>query len=158
MMSSYLQILEDSLTKKLELLTGIEKKSLEQAALLRSEELSFQIIDENMDEKGRLIDEIQVLDSGFESLYDKIKAELLEHKDEYKEEIRRIQSLITRVTEKSTSIQAIEARNKAETELVFSRERKALQTKRNAMSIANDYYQSMNKIKNVSPQFLDRKK
>ncbi|MGN0306788.1 MAG: flagellar protein FliT, partial [Lachnospiraceae bacterium] len=60
--------------------------------------------------------------------------------------------------EKSAGIQAIEARNKAKMEIVFNREKKALQSKRNAMSIATDYYQTMNKVKVVSPQFLDKKK
>ena len=158
MISSYLQILEDSLTKKLALLSEIEGKSLEQTKILRSGSISFQDIDENMNEKARLIEQVEVLDNGFESLYEKIREELLANKDKYREEIRRIQELITRVTERSTSIQAIESRNKAETELAFSREKKGIQTKKNAMSVANDYYQSMNKIKNVSPQFLDRKK
>lgn len=158
MMTSYLQILEDSLTKKAALLSEIEKKSLEQTQILRSGEVSFQSIDENMDEKARLIGEVDALDRGFESLYEKIREELLANKESYREEIRRIQELITLVTEKSTSIQAIEARNKAETEIMFSRQKKNLQTKRNAMAVANDYYQSMNKIKNLSPQFLDRKK
>lgn len=158
MMRSYLQILQDSLLQKLDILDRIEMKSLEQSAMFKSKDISLQAIDENMEEKGRLIGELESLDNGFESLYEKIRTELIPHKDEYKEEIRQIQKLITQVTEKGASIQAIEARNKAETELVFSREKKGLQSKRTAMSITNDYYQNMNKVKNVSPQFLDRKK
>ena len=158
MMRSYLQILQDSLLQKLDILDRIETKSLEQSAMFKSKDISLQAIDENMEEKGRLIAELESLDNGFESRYEKIRTELIPHKDEYKEEIRQIQKLITQVTEKSASIQAIEARNKAETELVFSREKKGLQSKRTAMSITNDYYQNMNKVKNVSPQFLDRKK
>ena len=158
MMRSYLQILQDSLLQKLDILDRIEMKSLEQSAMFKSKDISLQSIDENMEEKGRLIGELESLDNGFESLYEKIRTELIPHKDEYKEEIRQIQKLITQVTEKGASIQAIEARNKAETELVFSREKKGLQSKRTAMSITNDYYQNMNKVKNVSPQFLDRKK
>lgn len=158
MIASYLQILRDSLIKKLEILKQIEKKSLEQAEMLKSSNADFEAIDENMDEKARLIEQITALDDGFESLYQRIKAELEPHKDKYKAEIAVLQKLIVQVTEKSTSIQAIEARNKAEIELVFSRERKSLQSKRNAMSVARDYYQNMNKVKHVSPQFLDRKK
>lgn len=158
MIRNYLQILQDSLRQKLEILDKIEAKSLEQAAMYRAHDVSLQEIDEKMEVKAQLIEELEALDNGFESVYEKIRTELIPHRDEYKEEIRQLQALITEATEKSAGIQAIEARNKAETEAVFNKERKALQSKRTAMSIASDYYQNMNKIKNVSPQFLDRKK
>ena len=69
-----------------------------------------------------------------------------------------LQGLIEKVTEKNASIQAIEARNKAEMEVVFNNQKKNLQGKKNAMSVAKNYYQNMNKVQHVSPQFLDRKK
>ena len=62
------------------------------------------------------------------------------------------------MTEKSASIRVIEARNKNEMDLYFGKEKKGIQVQKNAMSVALDYYQNMNKVKNVSPQFLDRKK
>lgn len=158
MMNSYLQILQDGLRKKLEVLSRIEAKSRQQAQLLKEEKVSFEAIEQNMDEKAQLIEELENLDTGFEALYEKIREELIPRKEEYKEEISLLQDLISQVTEKSASIQAIEARNKAEMEMFFTRERKTLQTKRNAMSVATDYYQNMNKVKNVAPQFLDKKK
>ena len=48
-------------------------------------------------------------------------------KEQYKDEIKAIKSMIEKVTEKSTSIQAIEARNKAQMEVVFSSQKRALQ-------------------------------
>lgn len=158
MMNNYLQILEDSLKKKLAILEQIEEKSQEQALMLRDSDVSLQQIDENMDAKARLIEELEPLDNGFEGLYEKIREELLPQKEQYREEIQRLQKLIAQVTEKSASIQALEARNKAEIESVFSREKKKLQSSRNALSVASNYYQNMNKVKNVEPQFLDRKK
>ncbi|MBQ9989630.1 MAG: flagellar protein FliT [Lachnospiraceae bacterium] len=158
MMNSYLQILQDGLKKKLEVLVKIEEKSRRQAFLLKEEKVSFEAIDKNMDEKAALIEELENLDSGFESLYEKIRDELIPEKEKYREEIRSLQELIARVTERSASIQAIEARNKSEMEMALSREKKVLQSKRNAMSVATDYYQNMNKVKNVGPQFLDKKK
>ncbi len=158
MIGSYLQILQDSLVQKLEILNKIEARSLEQSAMFKSQDVTLQAIDENMDAKAVLIEELESLDNGFESLYEKLREELIAHKDEYKEEIREIQKLITQVTEKSATIQAIEARNKAEVEMVFRKEKRELQSKRTAMSITTDYYQNMNRVKNVSPQFLDKKK
>ena len=158
MMKSYLQILQDSLLKKLELLTKIEEKSLEQSKMLKNSNIDMELIDFNMDEKAKLIEEVLALDDGFESVYEKIRIHLVPNKQQYKAEIEVLQKMIEKVTSKSASIQAIEARNKAEMEVFFSNQKRGLQGKRNAMSVARDYYQNMNKVKYVSPQFLDRKK
>lgn len=158
MIKSYLQILQDSLVKKLELLTKIEEKSLEQSEMLRNADVDLALIDFNMDEKAKLIDEVVALDDGFESVYEKIRTHVVPNKELYKSEIKNLQKMIEKVTAKSASIQAIEARNKAEMSVVFSKQKRGLQGKRNAMSVARDYYQNMNKVKYVSPQFLDRKK
>ena len=157
MLGRYLKILDESLDKKLALLKEIEDLSRVQSAMIE-EEAAFEDIDANMDDKAAIIDKINKLDEGFQALYDNIKDNLEAQKKEYKDEIETIKTKISEVMSCSTRIQAIEARNKAETELVFSREKKGLQSKRTAMSITNDYYQNMNKVKNVSPQFLDRKK
>ena len=158
MIGSYLQILRDSLDKKLKLLIAIEEKSLEQSEMLKKPNVDLEAIDVNMDEKAELIEKVLSLDEGFESIYEKIREYLLSNKEQYKDEIRTIKIMIEKVTEKSASIQAIEARNKAQMEVVFSSQKKSLQNRRNAMSVAKDYYQNMNKVKHVSPQFLDRKK
>ena len=158
MIKSYIQILQDSLVKKLELLTRIEEKSLEQSRMLKSRDVDLTLVDFNMDEKAALIDEVLSLDDGFEVLYEKIKVHLVPNKEQYKNEIKVLQGLIEKVTEKNASIQAIEARNKAEMEVVFNNQKKGLQGKKNAMSVAKNYYQNMNKVNHVSPQFLDRKK
>lgn len=157
MIDNYLQILRDSLVKKLELLERIEEKSREQSEFIKNENIELEVVEKNMDDKLRMIEEINSLDDGFESLYDRIKTELNENKHKYKDIILEIKELITKVTEKSTSIQAIEARNKVQMELFFVSQKKEIQTKKNAMSVARDYYQQMNKTKFVTPQFLDRK-
>lgn len=158
MIKSYLQILQDGLVKKLELLSKIEEKSLEQASMLKNKEVDLELIDFNMDEKAKLIEETLALDEGFESVYEKIRSQLVLNKELYKTEIKALQGMIENITEKSASIQAIEARNKAQMDVYFANQKKGLQSKRNAMTVARDYYQSMNKIKHVSPQFLDQKK
>ena len=158
MITSYLNILQDSLIKKLELLEQIEKKSLEQAEMIKDTNVNLDFVDVNMDEKAKLIDEIFKLDHGFESIYEKVREELIANKEEFKVQIHNLQALISKVTEKSASIQAIEGRNKAQMDIVFATQKKEVQSRRNAMSVARDFYQNMNKVKHVSPQFLDQKK
>ena len=158
MMKNYLQILQDSLEKKLDLLAQIEEKSLEQSEMIKQVDIPYEDIDSNMDIKAKLIDQVLALDEGFENVYEKIREELIPNKEQYKAEIVSIRNLIEKITAKSASIQAIEARNKTGMDIVFSNQKKEVQSKKNAMSVARDYYQNMNKVKHVSPQFLDRKK
>ena len=158
MITSYLNILQDSLIKKIELLEQIEKKSLEQSEMIKGTNVDLELVDVNMDEKAKLIEEIVKLDNGFESIYEKVREQLLVNKEQYKVQIHNLQGLISKVTEKSTAIQAIEARNKAQMDIVFATQKKEVQNRRNAMSVARDYYQNMNKVKHVSPQFMDHKK
>ena len=158
MITSYLNILQDSLIKKIELLEQIEKKSLEQSEMIKGTNVDLELVDVNMDEKAKLIEEIFKLDNGFESIYEKVREQLLVNKEQYKVQIHNLQGLISKITEKSTAIQAIEARNKAQMDIVFATQKKEVQNRRNAMSVARDYYQNMNKVKHVSPQFMDHKK
>lgn len=157
-MEALLQILQDSLEKKISLLAMIEEKSKEQEGILKKENFTFQEVDENMDAKSELIDQLSLLDNGFETLYEKIREELLENKDQYRVQIEEIQNLIVEVTARGASIEAIEARNKAVIEAYFSREKKELQKRKNVSSVARSYYQTAKQISNVPPQFLDTKK
>ena len=157
-MEALLQILQDSLEKKIDLLGTIEEKSKEQEMIIKKENFTFQEMDENMEEKSKLIEQLSLLDNGFETLYEKIRKELLENKDQYRIRIEEIQNLIVEVTARGASIEAIEARNKAAIETYFSREKKELQKRKNVSSVARSYYQTAKQMNNVVPQFLDTKK
>ncbi len=157
MLGKYLKILSESLDKKAGILRAIEDKSKEQKELIENT-AELEDIDANMDAKDALISELISLDEGFEALYDKIRSELNDHKDEHKDEIAGIQDKIRTVMELSTSIEAIEARNKAEMEKRFSFEKKNIQDQRKVSSAAYDYYKVSNKLNAVTPQFMDKKK
>lgn len=157
-MEALLQILQDSLEKKIDLLGTIEEKSKEQEIIIKKENFTFQEMDENMEEKSKLIEQLSLLDNGFETLYEKIRKELLENKDQYRIQIEEIQNLIVEVTARGASIEAIEARNKVAIEAYFSREKKELQKRKNVSSVARSYYQTAKQMNNVVPQFLDTKK
>ena len=157
-MEALLQILQDSLEKKIDLLGTIEEKSKEQEIIIKKENFTFQEMDENMEEKSKLIEQLSLLDNGFETLYEKIRKELLDNKEQYRIQIEEIQNLIVEVTARGASIEAIEARNKAAIEAYFSKEKKELQKRKNVSSVARSYYQTAKQMNNVVPQFLDTKK
>lgn len=158
MIENYLNILEDSLKQKIAVLDEIAGQNTEQETLLKQETLPLEEFDKCVDKKDALIQKLGELDEGFDSLYEKIRDQLLENKEAYKEQIARIQQLISKVTEKSVSIQAQEARNKKTVEDYFAREKQQLREGRQNSKAAYDYYKSMNNTNVVPPQFMDQKK
>lgn len=157
-MENYLDILEESLIKKSQVLDRVQCISQKQLDLLDSAEMSLESYDKYVDEKSECIDALNRLDDGFEVLYQKIAGELQDNRQKYGEQIKRLQKLIAEVTEKSVSIQALEARNKSRVEDYFRKEKKNIRTARLTSQAALNYYQNMNNIKNVQAQFLDKKK
>ena len=157
-MENYLNILEESLQKKLKVLEEIALYNQGQEELLKKEKVSLEELDENMNQKEELIQKVTALDEGFETLYERIKEQILTHKDDYKEQIRKLQQLISQVTEKSVSIQAQEARNKKLIEDYFKKERSQLRQNRQSSKAAYNYYKSVNNTNVVMPQMMDQKK
>ena len=64
-----LQILEESLTSKSQILSRIEEKSKEQGIMAANPDVTLEELDANMDEKAALIEKLTKLDNGFEALY-----------------------------------------------------------------------------------------
>lgn len=157
MLDSYLNILQESLKKKLEALRHIEEINHVQTETLKKEELDMEAFDRTVDEKDIYVEELNKLDEGFETLYDRVKEELLADKSKYAVQIKHLQELIGEITDKSVSIQAEESRNKALLEGHFSKQRKDLGKVRRSSTAAYGYYKNMNK-KQADSFFLDKKK
>jgi len=158
MITNYLQVMEESLYKKKEVLSRIEELCNRQEKLLRMEPVQEDEFAASIEEKDRLIKELGQLDEGFETLYSRIKEQLSGGREKYKAQIAVLQGLITEVTEKSVTIQAKEARNKTLAETFFINKKKVIQTNRRSSSVAMDYYRNMSQSKIVEPQFMDKKK
>lgn len=158
MISSYLNILAESLQKKMSVLEEIEAENRKQEELLKAETFSYDGFDAAIDTKGELIEKLTALDDGFESLYEKIRKELLDNRTEYAVQIKKLQELVARVTDKSVKVQAQEARNKQLVESVFAREKDKIRSGRKNSKAAYDYYRNMSKGNVTMPQFMDKKK
>ena len=130
----------------------------EHAAIAAAKDFDPEAFDVVFDKKDELIKELEQLDKGFSTVYTRVKEELIGNKEAYKEEIEKMQALITEITDKSMNIQATEKRNK---EALMSRmdmvKREIYQAK-NTKKVASNYYKSMNGLNYVEPQFMDRKK
>lgn len=157
MTDSYLNILEESLQNKLQIMAKIQEYNLRQQEVFQAQDVNLEEYDKYVDRKSNLIDELMALDNGFEALYRNVEQELKGNRQKYAEQIKRLQELVTKVTEESVTIQAQEARNKKTVEGYFRKERSGLAQNRKNSKAAYDYYKSMSHSQMNSSQFLDSK-
>ena len=151
-----LTILEDSLKKKKKVLSDIIKENESQESALKAEPVSFDDFEAIVDKKTGLIEELVKLDQGFESVYDRIREQLLTNREQYKQKIESLKLLITEITELSVSIQAQEGRNKVLVEKVLKQSKDDLKTDRIRAKAAYDFMSRQ--ARDVPARFMDTKK
>lgn len=156
MTTNYLQIMIDSLKKKKDILIKIVSLNEKQNEILSKEELNQDAFENNMHEKGECIDELEKLDEGFQSVFDRIKEELSNNKQLYSDEIATMKKLIKEVTELGAKVEVQETRNKVKVEAMFRRERQEHKEAKRSASMAKSYYQNMSRVSD-EPQFMDAK-
>jgi flagellar biosynthesis/type III secretory pathway chaperone len=159
MEQNYVNIMIDSLRKKITILDSIIRKNDEQRQIVEAQTTDWDAFDRNADEKSELIDKMEELDQGFDSLFSKVK-DLLESpsgKQTYSSQIREMQFLITQITEKSVAIQSAESRNKSLIEKRFTESHQRIGQSRTSSRVARDYYRNMQQTQVVAPAFLDSK-
>ena len=155
MNNNYIDIMIQSLEKKVSILNQLIELNRQQKLFLQDPNLSPEDFEKNIDNKGVLIDQLNQLDDGFEELYNHVKDELNADRPAYAAEIARMQELIRAITEKSNTVRTQEARNKEQAQLKFANVRKQVKGVRNSQKVVRQYYQNMVK---QDPRFLDNKK
>ena len=158
MNQSSAQILLQSLEKKVLLLDRMIEQNGVQEGILKQEELDMDVFDEAVNQQGVYLEELERLDRGFEAVYDRVREELLEDKERYRTEIARMKELIQQITDKIVTINAGNMRNKVLAENQFKKKRVSIGTGASKNKAARNYYNSMNNLNYVSPQFYDSKK
>ena len=157
---NYIIIMIESLQNKIDVLDQIIRCNDQQTEILKDEVTDWDAFDRNADEKAALIEQMNKLDQGFDQVFAEIEGLLVssDGKTKYREQIRRMQSLISQITERSVSIQSTEARNKQLVERRFAQSHQRFGQSRNSSRVARDYYRNMQQTQVVSPTFLDSKK
>ncbi len=156
-MENYLNVLEDSLRQKATALDEVLALDEQQEILLKQEKLDLEAFDSLVDQKDALAEKLSRLDDGFETLYGRVKSQLQENKDAYRTQIAAMQKLISRITEKTVSVQAREARNKELLTRQLDGMRQELGQNRRSSKAAYDYYVNMSNSGAMMPQFMDQK-
>ena len=158
MTENYLQIMTESLEKKLEVLDQIYEINKRQLEISTKRPFDMEEYDAVMDEKGELIDELNRLDDGFTSTYELVKEEVQANPDKYREKIMRMQELVRDAVAKGVSVEAQEQRNKASMEVAVTSRRQEIRARKMSANAASKYYSAVSRLNNVDPQLMDRKK
>ena len=158
---NYLQMMIDSLHKKGAVLEKIIEKNTAQSECIDDKEYGdvdwdrFNVL---IAEKETLIERINELDEGFESLYGRVREELTSASDSYKEEIRTLKELIEKLTDRSVEIRTMEERNRARIERVLMGAKKEIRKSRKSMQAVSNYYKSMSAPNADNTGLVDKKK
>ena len=157
MSEKYVDILLQSLRKKEQVLNEIIRLDNVQKEQLENEMCSGEDFDQTVEAKSKCIEQLEQLDSGFQKVYDRVSDVLQGDRDTYSEEIRQMKELIRVITDLSVEIQVQEARNKELMTLKFSDVKKKTRSLRTGRKVANQYYENIQNLNNIEPQFMDNK-
>ena len=103
-------------------------------------------------------DNINEIDKGFSSVYDRVRIEIQQEPAAYRDALLAIQDLIRTCVDFGMQIEAVEERNRAAMEQVFSVKFQGVRQMKQSKTVANKYYKSMaNGMVNDSLLY-DRKK
>ncbi|MCR4694909.1 MAG: flagellar protein FliT [Pseudobutyrivibrio sp.] len=155
----YVIMLRESLEKKVDVLRILVVRNQEQAAILKNPMSEPDELEKNINLKAELIDRITMLDDGFEQLFNKVKPEVEAHREEYADEIKKMQDLIRRIADLTADVEAAEYKNREYAKEKFAKVKSdAREIKKNSEVVSKYYKTMMNPSKGVDPAFLDRKK
>lgn len=158
MTEKYLQSLIDGLNQKITILDELTEFTEKQQRIVGETSIDWDAFDKTIDEKDVLIQKLAVIDEGFQSVYNRVKDEVVANKDKYKEYILILKQQVQLVTEKSTSLMALEQRTKAKVSSGFGTQRQQIRTNKESSKVASSYYNTMNRMNYIDPQLMDWKK
>lgn len=154
----YLDILIQSLRKKLVLLNRISILNQDQRAILQDEQAIPDAFDINVRDKGDLIDQIVALDAGFDEVYAHIKDLMERDHSAYEDQLEQMRRLIRQVMAEDASVRAEEQRNYELAQQKFASIKKQVREVKASQKMVNSYYQTMMRQKPGDAMFLDNKK
>ncbi len=157
---NYLQVLEQSLEKKKRILQEIVSINEIQKNSVSGDKMDEETFDKSIADKDLLIEQINKLDEGFSTVYDRVRDYISspDNKEKNKELIQRLQNLITKVTDLSMKVSRQEKENQTLVMKKLSDSKKEVVQARSRSKAASSYYNNMNKMNYVDPQFMDHKK
>ena len=155
---TYVNIMKESLVRKKTYLQEILELTNKQGELANAQELDEEAFGTIVDRKEVLISNINEIDKGFTAVYDRVRKEILEDKDLYKDDLRAIQDYIRACVDLGMAIETAEHRNKAALENAFARSFRGVKQLKQSKQVVNKYYKSMSNGMVNDSILYDRKK
>ena len=154
----YLEVLIQSLKKKLMILNQLAVLNQDQRDILQDENADPDAFDINVRDKDRLIQQIVELDAGFDEVYAHIKSLMERDHSAYEEQLSQMRDLIRLIMAKDASIRAQEQRNYTLAQQKFASVKSKVREVKASQKMVNSYYQNMMRQSRGASQFMDNKK
>ena len=155
---TYIRMMLDILNKKEIQLTSLLELTTAQEQILKGEEFDEDAFGEIIKRKREHLRKIEETDNGFQSIYNRVAEEMINHKEEYKDQILEMQTLITRVTDLGVKLSALEEKNKATLEAKLQGKRQNIRQFKVSKQTADKYYKNMIGMQTGASYFMDQKK
>jgi flagellar biosynthesis/type III secretory pathway chaperone len=157
-MNTYLQMLNESLQKKMLVLNQIYELTKQQDSCFQDENSVIDVMERCVKEKEPLLQQLTKLDEGFDLVYSKIKQFVLENKKEHQAELLKLQNSISDITSLSIKIQSLEQGNKRKFELFLASKKNEIKQFKVSNRTASNYYKNMTGKPQGESYFIDKKK
>ena len=155
---TYIRMMLDILNKKEAQLTSLLELTTAQEQLLKVEEFDEDTFFELIEKQREPLRKLEETDMGFQAIYNRIAEEMKTNKEEYKDQILEMQGLITRVTDLSVKLSALEEKNKASLEAKLQGKRQNIRQFKVSKQTADKYYKNMIGMQTGASYFMDQKK
>lgn len=155
---TYIRMMLDILNKKEAQLTSLLELTTAQEQLLKVEEFDEDTFFELIEKKREPLRKLEETDMGFQAIYNRIAEEMKTNKEEYKDQILEMQGLITRVTDLSVKLSALEEKNKASLDAKLQGKRQNIRQFKVSKQTADKYYKNMIGMQTGASYFMDQKK
>lgn len=156
--TAYINILKDTLKKKIQLLDKILEETNNQETTLSLREVDIEAFQESVGKKESLINQLNKLDEGFELVYEKFGEAIKADKAMYQEDILELQNYIRRIMEKSSFLQSKEKGNKEKFDRYLASKKEEVRNFKVNNQAVNNYYKNMSEGYQGESIFLDKKK
>ncbi len=156
---TYISILIDSLKKKIEILERLKDDTTKQEELLSRDELDFDAFNKTIESKEKSLDRLNEIDDGFMEIYEKVAPILKKDTASFENEVTYLKELVRRVTDYSTTLTALEERNKIKLSIHLNRGKQRIKEYKQSSKTVAAYYKNIaNKRTPEGSTFYDRKK
>lgn len=156
--ATYINILKDTLKKKIQLLDTLLEETNLQESSLALEEVDIDTFQKCVEQKEILIEQLNKLDDGFELVYERFGDAIKENKGKHQEDIRELQECIRKIMEKSSLLQNKEKNNKMKFEHYLVNKKAEIRSFKVSSKAVGNYYKNMSEGYQGEAIFLDKKK